>query len=129
MVLDNINEIKKLLEFKPDTVYAFFVLNRKKDSNKYLSHTDCVKYWLIDSEQELGKLYPDMKTICDKLSCRLYVTVNAKSKKKILMGIREKIDSIFDQLIYKDDMNLSSKAIGKIVTSAQRLCRIYLSFL
>lgn len=122
-MIDNTELIKQLLVFNQD-YYKFACIVRPKDNsvalNREANHEVCVHQWLIQSLDEYTHYLPDMLTYASLFKCRIYMTVDSKSKIKTLMQIRSKAQELLDQTML-GQTQLSCGSIQKIVNSATSL--------
>lgn len=126
MIIDNTNNLKKIMEFNPSkSYYKFVCLIRAKDyedgimplSNKEKREI-LVKQWFVDSQESLDKQLPDMLKMTEMFRCRLYMCLDRKSTMKTLVQMRNQVNNYLDPFLGNENPSCSVKAINKITTSA-----------
>lgn len=87
MEIDNFKQVRKYLEYNEGYVYMLFILRRGKDHQnddswvKYeprVSHF--MKYFLIESAEDLDKIENEVKLICKDTQSRANLCLNAINK-------------------------------------------------
>lgn len=122
MIVDNTNKLKDILIFKPNTYYKFVVLLREKDGKQLLQSYNkkelIVRQWLVDSQEKLDEMLPDMITFAKLFGGRLYVTTDRKSVYKTLFYMQEKINDYIKQMFCGNRTEISVKQLNKLLASA-----------
>jgi len=127
LIVDNSQLLNKFIEFNENqSFYLFFALIRAKDykngSEPVLKIKEkqevLVKTWLIESENSLERLLPDMLKTVDLFKCRLYMNLDRKSFVKSLLQLRTSIDRYLDSYLFNNQTPYSAKAYSKLLTSA-----------
>lgn len=127
-MLDNTSKLKDLCQFNPTkSYYKFVCMIRWKDfkdnpDDMVLKAKEkqeiIVKQWLVDSEETLETLLPDMVKLTKLVNGRLYMCVDRKSTLKTLVQMRKQCDEYVEPFIYSDNASCSVRAINKIPASA-----------
>lgn len=125
MEVDNRKFIDKLCVFEPQSFYKFSALIRKKDFNKeefplkYSNKKEfLVKEWFVEDAYQLEKVKHDMEVYAKMLPCRIYLTLDRKSKKKTLINVRNRVNSYLDLYMNSNNPVLGIKSISKMISSA-----------
>ena len=122
MIVDNTSKLKDILVFKPNTYYKFVVLLREKDGKTLLKSYNkkelIVRQWLVDSQEKLDEMLPDMITFAKLFEGRLYVTTDRKSVYKTLFYMQEKINDYIKQMFCGNRTEISVKQLNKLLASA-----------
>ncbi len=121
-VIDNTSKLKNILVFKPNTYYKFVVLLREKDGKTVLQSYNkkelIVRQWLVDSQEKLDEMLPDMKKFADMFHGRLYVTTDRKSVYKTLFYMQDMINAYIKQMFCGNRTEISVKQLNKLLASA-----------
>lgn len=127
LVVDNLDKVLTLCEFKPNTYYKFVALIRKKDGNETIKTRErkeaIVKTWLIDNLEYFNQVREDMLSLVKTTGCRIYMTVDRKEVLKTFIQAREYIDSQIDLALFskEKDLAFSVKALNKMMNSVTSL--------
>lgn len=82
-MVDNFEKVRKLLQFdNPDEFYYISIMQRNKDGVKVASsHDNCrrIRTFYVFSLEELDRVTPFIKEICDKINARCYIELNRKN--------------------------------------------------
>ena len=126
LIINNTNQLKKVMEFNPTlSYYKFVCLIRAKDyedgemplSNKEKQEI-LVRQWFVDSQESLDKQLPDMLKMTEMFKCRLYMCLDRKSTMKTLVQMRNQVNNYLDPFLGNDKPSCSVKAINKVTASA-----------
>jgi hypothetical protein len=83
MILDNIDKVKSLLEFREGIFYYVQVIQRKKE-NPELSKSDIKRYQtFITSLEDLNVHLPRIKIVCELYNARAYISLIPRSLEKL----------------------------------------------
>lgn len=122
MIVDNTSKLKDILVFKPNTYYKFVVLLREKDGKTLLQSYNkkelIVRQWLVDSQEKLDEMLPDMITFAKLFHGRLYVTTDRKSVYKTLFYMQDMINAYIKQMFCGNRTEISVKQLNKLLASA-----------
>ena len=122
MIVDNTSKLKDILIFKPNTYYKFVVLLREKDGKTLLQSYNkkelIVRQWLVDSQEKLDEMLPDMITFAKLFGGRLYVTTDRKSVYKTLFYMQDMINAYIKQMFCGSRTEISVKQLNKLLASA-----------
>lgn len=128
LLIDNTSKLKEIMEFKQGSYYKFVALIRAKDykdsDNQVLTNRGkeiLVKDWLIDSQEMLDELLPDMLKYTELFKCRLYMCTDRKSIVKTLVQMRNKIQTYLDQFLDNPNTQCSTRSLRKIEMSSSNL--------
>lgn len=128
LVINNVKQLKKVMEFNPQkSYYKFVALIRAKDykdnnEKPVLMNTEkqevFVRQWLVDSEESLERCLPDMLAVTELFKCRLYMTTDRKSTLKTMMQVRDKMQECVDHFAFNENSAVSVRMLNKVVPSA-----------
>ena len=127
LLVNNVEQLKKVMVFNPQkSYYKFVCMVRAKDykngEHPVLQNKEkqeiLVKQWLVDSEQELEKVLPDMLKLTELLKCRLYMATDRKSTVKTMVQARNQLQDYLDNCLCNENPQLSVKAFNKVMKSA-----------
>ena len=121
-MVNNLNLINKLCNWKPGTYYKFACIIRSKDGNSLLQVKEnkrelIVKHWLVENQDSFDKLIYDMLTYCRLFNARLYMTTDRKSTKKSLFNISREVLHYLEQVCNGVGSDISPNTMNKIVAS------------
>lgn len=126
-LVNNVEKLKYIMEFKDGCYYKFVCLIRAKDyrdnPNEQMLHCMekqeiLVKDWLVDSPQKLAGTLPDMLKFTELFKCRLYMCTDRKSIVKTLKTMRDSVQTYLDPFIGNPNASCSVRAVKKICSSA-----------
>ena len=126
-VIDNLDNVVDLCEFKPNAYYKFVALVRKKDGNETIKTRErkeaIIKTWLIDNLDYFKQVREDMLSLVRTTGCRIYMTVDRKDVLKTFIQARQYIDSQIDLALFskEKDLTFSVKALNKMMSSVTSL--------
>lgn len=129
LVINNTSKLKDIMKFEQGSYYKFVALMRSKDykySNDQIlkdmiGKEILVKDWLIDSQEMLDRLLPDMLKYTELFKCRLYMCTDRKSIVKTLVQMRNKIQTYLDQFLSNPNTQCSTRSLRKIEMSSSSL--------
>jgi len=123
-MIDNIAQIKKLLNFTDDgDFYMLYVLKRKKDQpeGERDNHQSVrtIKTYSIDSIEYLEKRYDEIIQLCELFKARAYIHIQKQSHKDVsldmLLALAQRIkDGQHNQ------KNLFDSVVGQLKTNEKR---------
>jgi hypothetical protein len=120
-MIDNTGKLKDFISFEPNKYYKFVVLLREKDGKTILKSYDkkeiIVRQWLIDSQEKLDEMLPDMITFAELFRGRLYVTVDRKDVSKTLFQIKDRTNEYIKQMFFGNRTEISTKQLNKLIAS------------
>lgn len=100
MKIDNFENIKTILQFKPGK-YAFITIyQRKKDNPTLTEQMHAVKHYYIDSYKSLDKVKNEIITLCETFNARAYITYSLRDKSNFIPNILSELSNVA-----KCDMN------------------------
>ena len=123
-MIDNIEQIKQLLNFENEgDFYFLMVLKRKKDQpeGERDNHQSVrtIKTYCVDSIEYLDKRYDEIKQLCEMFKARAYIHVQKQNHKDVslemMMSLAERIKN--GQHIQK---GLFDSVVGQIKTYEKR---------
>lgn len=129
LLIDNTSKLKNIMKFKQGSYYKFVALIRAKDykdsDNQVLTNTRkqeiLIRDWMIDSQEKLNKLLPDMLKYTEMFKCRLYMCTDRKSTVKTLVQMRNIVDKYLDPFLGNSDATCSVRSLRKVCSSASNL--------
>ena len=129
LLIDNTSKLKNIMEFKQGSYYKFVALIRAKDykdsDNQILTDRRrqeiLVRDWMIDSQEKLNKLLPDMLKYTEMFKCRLYMCTDRKNTVKTLVQMRNIIDNYLDPFLGNPNATCSVRSLRKVCSSASNL--------
>ena len=123
-MIDNLEQIKQLLNFENEgDFYFLMVLKRKKDQpeGERDNHQSVrtIKTYCVDSIEYLDKRYDEIKQLCEMFKARAYIHVQKQNHKDVslemMMSLAERIKN--GQHIQK---GLFDSVVGQIKTYEKR---------
>ena len=123
-MIDNIEQIKQLLNFENDRdFYMLYVFKRKKDQpeGEKDNHQSVrtIKTYCVDSVEYLDKRYDEIKQLCEMFKARAYIHVQKQNHKDVslemMISLAERIRN--GQHIQK---GLFDSVVGQIKTHEKR---------
>ena len=123
-MLDNIKEIKELLNFSDkNDFYMLYVFKRKKDQpeGEKDNHQSVrtIKTYCIDSIEHLDKRYDEIKQLCEMFKARAYIHVQKQNHMDVslemMMSLAERIKNGV-----KNQKGLFDSVVGQIKTQEKR---------
>lgn len=130
MLVDNTSKLKYVMDFKDGTYYKFVCLVRAKDfkdnpENQVLHCMEkqeiLVKDWLVDTQERLEGILPDMLKFTEMFKCRLYMCTDRKSVVKTLKTMRDTVQNYLDPFLGNPNASCSVRAVKKIASSASNM--------
>ena len=129
LLIDNTSKLKNIMEFKQGSYYKFVALIGAKDykdsDNQVLTSTRkqeiLIRDWMIDSQEKLNKLLPDMLKYTEMFKCRLYMCTDRKNTVKTLVQMRNIIDNYLDPFLGNPNATCSVRSLRKVGSSASNL--------
>ena len=129
LLIDNTSKLKNIMEFKQGSYYKFVALIGAKDykdsDNQVLTSTRkqeiLIRDWMIDSQEKLNKLLPDMLKYTEMFKCRLYMCTDRKNTVKTLVQMRNIIDNYLDPFLGNPNATCSVRSLRKVGSSASKL--------
>lgn len=92
MVIDNFEQIKKLIKCDDDEFYLMQIIQRGKDQTdgvKYMKRT--IRSYYVSSPDYLDIKREDIVTLCEKYNARAYINLNKKSKRQVCLKSLENL--------------------------------------
>lgn len=116
-MIDNITQISELLHFRnEDDFYHLQILKRKKEHPELGRNSYVVKTYYITSEEQLNRLYPEIKCICDFHNARACINLNRRSFERMAFHTMQKVT---DCIMNKD--------FKSIKTAYESVCGEYMN--
>lgn len=124
MKIDNLEQIKKLLNFSDEgDFYMLYVFKRKKDQpiDERDNHQSVrtIKTYCIESTEHLEKRYEEIKQLCEMFKARAYIHVQKQNHQDVsldmLAALAERIKNGA-----KNQKNLFDSVVGQIKTNEKR---------
>lgn len=111
-MIDNLELIKPLLEFKsPDDFYYLQILQRKKENSELGSNSRVIKNYYIKSIEHLELRYQEIKDLCILFNARASIRLNRRSFEKVAFKTLQNIAN-----------SMSNKEYSFINKSYDRAC-------
>lgn len=111
-MIDNLELIKPLLEFKsPDDFYYLQILQRKKENSTLGSNSRVIKNYYIKSIEHLELRYQEIKDLCILFNARASIRLNRRSFEKVAFKTLQNIAN-----------SMSNKEYSFINKSYDRAC-------
>lgn len=129
-LVNNIEKLKDIMEFKDGCYYKFVCLIRAKDykdnpSEQILRCMEkqeiLVKDWLVDTPERLDGTLKDMLTFTELFKCRLYMCTDRKSIVKTLKTMRDTVQNYLDPFLGNPNASCSVRAVKKVSSSASNM--------
>lgn len=122
-MINNFDTIDKFLNFEDGYFYKFEALVRNTDGENSLfekgySNTNkniLIKNWYVDNKEYYERSKKEMIELCNMTGARLYVTLDRKEKKKLLIQMFNTVSKILTNYICGDIPSL--KSITKLLAS------------
>lgn len=122
VLVNNFEEVEKLLKFEKNTFYKFMVVVRNKDGRTPLivkeapSGETTIKQWYVNSEEYyFSKAKQEMIALADATRGRLYMCIERKSSYKMFLLLLDKITAIIKEALVNTEA--TPKRLNKIVNS------------
>lgn len=111
-MIDNLELIKPLLEFKsPNDFYYLQILQRKKENSELGSNSRVIKNYYIKSIEHLELRYQEIKDLCILFNARASIRLNRRSFEKVAFKTLQNIAN-----------SMSNKEYSFINKSYDRAC-------
>lgn len=103
MIVDNFEQIKKLLTFgSEDEFYHLQILKRKKDCAEHEkgrnNNARCIKTYYIKNIDYLESKKDEIIGLCEMFNARAYINLNTKSFEKASLQL---VKAVVDRVIFK----------------------------
>jgi hypothetical protein len=98
-MIDNLEQIEKMLEFSSETFYHVQVIKRRKENAGMKSNSITVKTYYIDCKEKLDDLYPEMKCLAAFHNARVMINLNRRSYEKLAY---QNLIKVTNQIMNKD---------------------------
>ena len=102
-----------------DSFYTVEIIGRKKDGATIESHK--FKTYFIKNIEDLDKYENEIKTICDILKMRAYVSINSKSFKQVTLNTLCAYAERVSQDNYNNPYSIFDSCTGKFVDRSNQL--------
>ena len=112
-MIDNIENIIPLLEFKENWIYEVLILQRKKDNPELVKSVRIIKSYTISSEEALVNKYDEMKKLADLFNARIYIKLQPYSIDKVGFKLMEVLIQKMQNKDYSYK-SLFTKALGNM---------------
>ena len=110
-MIDNIEKIKELMEFRSeDDFYFLQIIKRKKEHPDMPKSVKVVHTFYTKSFEHLDNLYQEIKDICTYHKARAYIHVNRRSFKKCALQTLKHVT----ECIVNEDYKFSRKAFNTV---------------
>lgn len=114
-MIDNIEKILPLLEFKENWIYEVLVLQRKKDNPEIVNNQNVriIKSYTISSKESLVNKYDEMVKLADLFNARVYIKLQPYDISKVGFKIMETLVQKIQNKDYSYK-SLLTKALGNM---------------
>jgi predicted type IV restriction endonuclease len=113
-MINNFEQIKKLLTFESeDDFYLLQILRRKKENPDVGNKPNVVKTYYINSIEYLDKVTPEIIGISNERNARAYITINRRSFKKTALKTLQEIVNNIESGNYKAVRKAYESSAGK----------------
>ena len=102
-----------------DVFYMVEILGRAKDNANIISHK--FKSYYINNMEDFDKYEQEIKTICDSLQMRAYVSVNHKSKRQVTLNTMAEYANRIAQDNFDKPYSVFDSCAAKYVERANQL--------
>lgn len=124
-MINNFDTIDKFLNFEEGYFYKFEALIRNTDGESDLcpdNKSNLIKSWYIDNEGYYNSCKKEMIELCNLTGARLYVTLDRKENKKLVIKMFTIIGNIMKNYIYGSIPSL--KTIVKMINSCSSFIEV-----
>jgi len=99
-MINNLEQIKQLLEFKSEDEFYFLqLIQRKKEIAGLGSNNHVVHTYYITSKENLELKFPEIQLLCNFHNARAYINLNKRSFKKLAF---KNLQKVADQILNED---------------------------
>ena len=124
---DNFELIKDFIQFQwggqfdsfTDTFYTIEIIGRAKDNANIRSHK--FKTYYIKNMEDFDKYENEIKLLCDTLQMRAYISVNAKSWRKVTLNTMAEYANRIAQNNFDKPYSVFDSCAAKYVERADQL--------
>lgn len=116
-MIDNLEIIKPLLNFKKNHFFMLYIFQRKKDQEVKENHQSVrtIKSYCIDSLEYLEKRYDEIQKLCELFNARAYIHICSQSHEDIGLDMISKISERIKQKQY-NQKHVFDSVVGSIAT-------------
>ena len=90
-MVDNSEQIRKMLTFNPNDFYFVEVVKRRKDNPNLSRSEKVIRNFYIDSFENYDNLLPIIIKLCDFENARAYLRINKRNYQKLALPITKRI--------------------------------------
>lgn len=113
MIIDNFEQINKLLRYESDDTFYFLeILKRRKENPNLERDVKLIKTFYL-KEHELLKKKVEIKEYCEKHNARAYIRINSRSFKKVGMYALVKLSNYIKDNEFQAIKRLYDHSCGK----------------
>ena len=113
-MINNFEQIKSLLTFNnPDEFYFCQIIKRKKD-NPECKSTHKIKSYYFNTLESINKAEKEIIDFCNFTNSRAYITLSAKSFKKVSFLLLNRVSEYLLQGDFKSIKNAYDSACGTL---------------
>ena len=123
-MIDNINEVKSLLNFtEPGDFYMLYVFKRKKDQpeGERDNHQSVrtIKTYCVDSIEYLDRRYDEIKQLCEMFKARAYIHVQKQNHRDVSLDM---LSTLAERIKNgaQNQKGLFDSVVGQIKTQEKR---------
>jgi hypothetical protein len=99
--MNNLEIISPLLNFNdPDKFYFIQIYKRRKDNPEMDKDMIVLENYSICTSEQLDKVFPRLKKICDDNNARAYIRLNRRSHKKVALNMMVRLAKMIESEQY-----------------------------
>jgi hypothetical protein len=99
--MNNLEIISPLLNFEdPDKFYFIQIYKRRKDNPEMDKDMIVLENYSICTSEQLDKVFPRLKKICDDNNARAYIRLNRRSHKKVALNMLVRLAKMIESEQY-----------------------------
>ena len=84
-MIDNFDQIRKILKFEDDYFYFIQIIQRKKEHPELGSNNRIIRSYMISSEEKFDKNIMEIIHMCGAFNARAYIHLNRRKFSKIAL--------------------------------------------
>lgn len=111
-MINNKNKIVPLLDFTDNSMFYFVqILQRKKDNPEHPSRK-VLKQFMVKNDDELTRIMPLVKTICEGNDARAYISLNRRNYERVAKRVNLKLAEYLLYNQYEAVRKIYFKCVG-----------------
>lgn len=84
-MIDNFEQIRKILKFEDDYFYFIQIIQRKKEHPELGSNNRIIRSYMVSSKEKFDKNIPEIIQMCEAFNARAYIHLNRRKFSKIAL--------------------------------------------